>query len=237
MIYFHKYYLYYLFNNSIIIDVNNKDFSLLCISCFLLGIKSTDIFIRIDDILNSIYKNKFLLIDKSTMDDQKKTIFYYEFEILKLLKFDIKSSDLTYKYFSYIFDKVNNIIKIETKESNIKTLKDFLFSQIRYSFIIPLFLKFNTLTIVLSGINIYLKKFLINLEIEQIKLVIKEYEITQEDIDKCCNLIEFFFITKKNNYKINDDNKLINMDVIKHINIALSDSTKSYPSDICNENK
>ena len=235
MIFFHKYYLYYLINNNSIIDVNNKDFSLLCISCFLLGTKSSDILMRIDDILDSIYKNKILIIDKNSIEHQKKKIFYYEFEILQLIKFDIKSYDLTYKYFSFIFEQINNIFKIKTEESEIKKIKEFLMAQIRYSFVIPLFLKFNTLTIVLSGINNLLKKFLINLKIEQIKHIIKEYEVTQEDIDNCCYLIEFFLMPKKS--KINNDNKLINMDVIKNINLANSDSIKTFPSDIYNENK
>ena len=235
MIFFHKYYLYYLINNNSIIDVNNKDFSLLCISCFLLGTKSSDILLRIDDILDSIYKNKILNIDKNSIEYQKKMIFYYEFEILQLIKFDIKSYDLTFKYFSFIFEQINNIFKIKTDESEIKKLKEFIIAQIRYSFVIPLFLKFNTLTIVLSGINILLKKFLINLQIEQIKHIIKEYEVTQEDIDKCCYLIEFFLMPKKS--KINNDDKLINMDVIKNINVANSDSIQTFPSDIYNENK
>ena len=72
MIFFHKYYIYNLFNNSII-DINNKDFSLLCISCFLLGTKSSETLIHIDDILKCIYKNNILKIEKNTMEYQKKT--------------------------------------------------------------------------------------------------------------------------------------------------------------------
>ena len=37
--------------------------------------------------------------------------------------------------------------------------------------------------------------------------------------------------------KINNDDKLINMDVIKNINVANSDSIQTFPSDIYNENK
>lgn len=242
MIFFHKYYIYNLFNNSII-DINNKDFSLLCISCFLLGTKSSETLIHIDDILKCIYKNNILKIEKNTMEYQKKIIFYYEFQILQLIKFDIKSYDLTYKYFTNIFDQINSKIKIKEDESEIKKLKEFIIAQIRYSFVFPLFLKFNTLTIVLSGINILLRKLLINCDIEKIKFNIKEYTVNRNDIDNCCNLIEFFLMPKKNNNNINknekiddDNNKMINMNVIKNINLAHSESVQTYPSVLTNEN-
>ena len=59
MIFFHKYYLNNLINNSII-NINNKDIFLFWISCFLLSTKSSDLLMRIDDIFYCIYKNNIL---------------------------------------------------------------------------------------------------------------------------------------------------------------------------------
>ena len=198
MIFFHKYYLYNLINNSII-NINNKDFSLLCISCFLLATKSSDSLMRIDDILDCIYKNNILKNNNNLLEYHKKLIFNYEYEVLESLGFDINTFNLTYKYISYLFDLINNKIQIEKDETKLKKIKEYLFAQIRYSFILPFFLKFNISTIVLSNINILLKQLLKNnFNIKQIILNLKEYEeVTQSDIDNFYNLYEFFFIKKK----------------------------------------
>ena len=198
MIFFHKYYLYNLINNSII-NINNKDFSLLCISCFLLATKSSDSLMRIDDILECIYKNNILKNNNNLLEYHKKLIFNYEYEVLESLGFDVNTFNLTYKYISYLFDLINNKIQIEKDETKLKKLKEYLFAQIRYSFILPFFLKFNISTIVLSNINILLKQLLKkNFNIKQVISNLKEYEeVTQSDIDNFYNLYEFFFIKKK----------------------------------------
>ena len=198
MIFFHKYYLYNLINNSII-NINNKDFSLLCISCFLLATKSSDSLMRIDDILDCIYKNNILKNNNNLLEYHKKLIFNYEYEVLESLGFDVNTFNLTYKYISYLFDLINNKIQIEKDETKLKKIKEYLFAQIRYSFILPFFLKFNISTIVLSNINILLKQLLKkNFNIKQVISNLKEYEeVTQSDIDNFYNLYEFFFIKKK----------------------------------------
>jgi hypothetical protein len=223
MIFFHKYYLYNLINNSII-NINNKDFSLLCISCFLLATKSSDSLMRIDDILDCIYKNNILKNNNNLLEYHKKLIFNYEYEVLESLGFDVNTFNLTYRYISYLFDLINNKIQIEKDETKLKKIKEYLFAQIRYSFILPFFLKFNISTIVLSNINILLKQLLKNnFNIKQVILNLKEYEeVTQSDIDNFYSLYEFFFIKKKNN-EIMDKNEInesksINMDIIKKIN-------------------
>ena len=237
MIIFHKYYLFNLLNGSIN-NINSKDFSLLCISCFLIGIKSSDILIRIDDILECIYKNKILKIDNNLLETHKKIIFNYEFEILESLGFDINSYNLNLKYISCIFDNINNKIKIESDVAKIKKIKEYLIAQIRYSFILPIFLKFNILTIVLSNIIMIIKQLSINFEIKTILCELKgNEEITLQDIDDFIKLFEFFLVSQKdnNNNEINDF-KNINMDTIRKINIANSDNTKDCLN-IINDNK
>ena len=236
MIFFHKYYLYNLINNSIT-NINNKDFSLLCISFFLLATKSSDILMRIDDILDCIYKNNILKnkSNNNLLEHHKKIIFNYEFEVLESLGFDINTFNITYKYVSNLFDLINNKIQIEKEESKIKKVKEFLFAQIRYSFILPIFLKFNISTIVLSNINIFLNQLLKNnFNFEQVISDLKEYEeVTRSDVDDFCNLYEFFLLPKKNNdikekNRINE-NKSINMDIIKKINQSIPNDEKFCP--------
>lgn len=228
MIFFHKYYLYNLINNSII-DINNKDFSLLCISCFLLGTKSSNFLMRIDDILKCIYDNNILQNDNNPMENHKKIISYYEYEVLESLGFDIKSYDINLKYAYYIFDIINNQIHIEKDEAKLKKAKEYLIAQIRYSFILPFFLKFNPSTIILSTINIFFKKLKKNIDIGQVISDLKKHdEITLSDVDNFCNLYEFL-ILRKNTNEVNDkneinDNKTINMDIIKKINLGNSDN-------------
>lgn len=229
MIIFHKYYLYNLFNKSIN-DFNSKDFSLLCISCFLLGTKSSDTLIRIDDILNCSYKNNILKNDNN-FESHKKIIFNYEYEILSSLGFDIISFELNIKYISNIFDLINNRIKIERDADKIKKLKEFLIAQIRYSFQLPFFLKFNILSIVLSNIIMLMKKLSINFEIEQIISIIKDNgKINKKDINNFIFLYELFLNPKKNinittKNELNENNT-INMDTIRKINIGNSDIEK-----------
>ena len=234
MIFFHKYYLYNLINNSIT-NIYNKDFSFLCISCFLLATKSSDILMRIDDILDCIYKNNILKNNNNLLEYHKQLIFNYEYEVLESLGFDINTLNITYKYVSNLFDLINNKIQIEKDDSKLKKAKEFLFAQIRYSFILPIFLKFNITTIVLSNINIFLKQLLKNnFNIEQVISDLKENEeVTRSDIDNFCNLYEFFLIPKKNN-DIKEKNginesKSINMDIIKKINQSIPNDEKYCP--------
>ena len=240
MIFFHKYYLYNLFNNTINNNINSKDFSLLCISCFLIGIKSSDIYIRIDDMLYYIYKNN-IIINDNKKESHKKVIFYYEYEVLESLGFDIASYHIPAKLVTNLFEKIKNRIQIEKDENNLKTIKEIIIANIRYSFILPIFLKFNMPTIVLSSINIILKKLLGNFEIKQIINDFKEENIILSDIENFCNLYNFFLAPKKNS-GINDKNEIIgdkpiNMDIIKKINVSNADNVNYCPSNNITDNK
>jgi hypothetical protein len=241
MIFFHKYYLYNLFNNTINNNINNKDFSLLCISCFLIGIKSSDIYIRIDDMLYYIYKNN-IIINDNKKEAHKKLIFYYEYEVLESIGFDITSYHIPNKLISDIFEKINNKIQIEKDENKQKIIKEYIIANIRYSFVFPIFLKFNMPTIVLSCIIIILKKFLKNFDIGQIINDFKEENFILSEIDYFCDLFNFFLVPKTNN-DINDkneknDNKPINMDIIKKINLSNNaDSVQYCPSNNFTETK
>ena len=241
MIFFHKYYLYNLFNNTINNNINNKDFSLLCISCFLIGIKSSDIYIRIDDMLYYIYKNN-IIINDNKKEAHKKLIFYYEYEVLESLGFDISSYHIPNKLISDIFEKINNKIQIEKDENKQKKIKEYIIANIRYSFVFPIFLKFKMPTIVLSCIIIILKKFLKNFDIGQIINEFKEENFIQSEIDYFCELFNFFLVPKTNNDIIDkneiNDNKPINMDVIKKINLSNNaDSLQYCPSNNFTETK
>ena len=241
MIFFHKYYLYNLFNNTINNNINNKDFSLLCISCFLIGIKSSDIYIRIDDMLYYIYKNN-IIINDNKKEAHKKLIFYYEYEVLESLGFDITSYHIPNKLISDIFGKINNKIQIEKDENKQKKIKEYIIANIRYSFVFPIFLKFNMPTIVLSCIIIILKKFLKNFDIGQIINEFKEENFIQSEIDYFCELFNFFLVPKTNNDIIDkneiNDNKSINMDIIKKINLSNNaDSLQYCPSNNFTETK
>jgi len=244
MIIFHKYYLFNLINNTIN-NINSKDFSLLCISCFLLGTKSSDILIRIDDILECIYKNNFLKIENN-LEYHKKIIFNYEYDILESLGFDLGTYNFTYKYISYIFDIINNIIKIESDATKLKKMKEYLIAQIRYSFTLPFFLKYNFPTIILSNIIIILRQLSKNFEIEVLISELNKNkeiyeEITRIDIDNFINLFEFFLMPKKNkdvviNKNEINENKTINMDAVRKINFANVDNIKDCSLNLFNDN-
>ena len=123
MIFFHKYYLYNLINNTTNNIINNKNFTLLCISCFLLGIKSSDIYIRINDILHYIYQDN-ILINNNNKESDKNIIFYYEYEVLESLGFDIASYHIRQKYISDLVETINNKNQNEKDENKIKKIKE-----------------------------------------------------------------------------------------------------------------
>ncbi len=184
---------------------------------------------RIDDILKCTYDNNILQDDNNPMENHKNKIISYEYEVLEILGFDIKSYDINLKYAHYIFDIINNQIQIEKDESKLKKAKEYLIAQIRYSFILPFFLKFNPSNIILSTINIFFKKIKKNIDIGRVISDLKKHdEITLSNIDNFCNLYEFLIFHKKSN-EINDKNELnedktINMDIIKKINLSNSDN-------------
>ena len=231
MIFFHRYYIYNLFNNQNIIDINNKDFPYLCISCFILGAKSSEALMNIDIILKYISEKNIIKIDiNNSLDNYKKLIFYYEFEILSSINFDIKSYDISYKNISLLFDKLKLNINDSTK---LNTLKEYLVAQVRYSFIFPLFLKFNPLTIILSCINILLKQLPFNYEIEQVISDINgKNETSRADIEKCSILFDIYLFQKNNK----SENNNINMDIIRKINTINSNKIQTLTTENINDN-
>ena len=241
MIFFHKYYLCNLINNTTNNIINNKNFTLLCISCFLLGIKSSDIYIRINDILHYIYQDN-ILINNNNKESDKNIIFYYEYEVLESLGFDIASYHIRQKYISDLVETINNKIQYEKDENKTKKIKEYIIAYIKYCFILPVFLKFNPQTIVLSCINIIFKKLLNNFDIGQI-IDLKRENVKHSDIDNFCELQNFFLEPKKtNDNNINDKieinyNKVINMDIIKKINLSNADTVQYSPSNNYIENK
>jgi len=231
MIFFHKYYIYNLFNNHAIIDMNSNDFPYLCISCFILGAKSSEALMNIDIILKYINEKNIIKIDfNNSLENYKKLIFYYEFEILSSINFDIKSYDISYKNISLIFDKIKLNINDNSK---LKTIKEYLVAQVRYSFIFPLFLKFNPLTIILSCINILFKQLPFNYEIEQVISDINgRNDTSRSDIEKCSILFDIYLFPKNNKTESNN----INMDNIRKINFINSNKIQSLTTENINDN-
>lgn len=231
MIFFHRYYIYNLFNNQTIIDINNKDFPYLCISFFILGAKSSEALMNIDTILKYASEKKIINIDINySLENYKKVIFYYEFEILSSINFDIESYGLTYKNISLLFDKIKLNINDNSK---LKTIKEYLVAQVRYSFILPLFLKFSPLTIILSCISILFKQLSLNYEIDQVISDINgRNEISRSDIERCSILIDLYLFPKNNK----NDNNIINIDIIRKINVTNSNKVQSLKTENINDN-
>ena len=196
---------------------------------------------RVDDILDCVLKNSLIKLDNNLRENNKKIIFYYEFEILQSISFDIKSYDLNIKYISNIFDEIITNINLKIDDTQLKTIKEYLIAQIRYSFIFPIFLKYNTLTIILSCINILFQQLSINIKIEQIISRINSSEkITLNDIKNCSSLFNlYFFNYKKNNTNNNNENNTnekINKDIIKKLNFVNSDKINSFSCENINDN-
>ena len=196
---------------------------------------------RVDDILDCVLKNSLIKLDNNLRENNKKIIFYYEFEILQSISFDIKSYDLNIKYISNIFDEIITNINLKIDDTQLKTIKEYLIAQIRYSFIFPIFLKYNTLTIILSCINILFQQLSINIKIEQIISRINSSEkITLNDIKNCSSLFNlYFFPYKKNNTNNNNENNTnekINIDIIKKLNFVNSDKINSFSCENINDN-
>ena len=106
MIFLDKFYLYNLKNKS---DIKfNSDLIIICISCFYLVIKSSNYLMRIEDIIDIIYKYNILNNDNNNnlKEKHKNLIFYYEFKILESIGFELNNFDLPYKYTSILFDKI-----------------------------------------------------------------------------------------------------------------------------------
>ena len=234
MIFFHKFYLYNLINKSNI-DYDNGNLIYICISCYYLVTKSLNYLMRFDDIIDILYKYNLLKNDNNNniKEKHKEIIFEYEFEILESLGFDLNNYELPYKYISFLFDKIIN--KYITDISNLKNIKEYYLALINYSYIFPHFLKFNTLTIVLSLLKILFIIKNIKINFNQILSEFKEFEYNfiQKELDNCYNLIYLFLFKEKIDIKNNNNktNNSINMDVLLKINVV-NLNMKSYSNAI-----
>jgi len=222
MIFFDKFYLYNLINKSDI-NYNNNNLIIICISCFYLVIKSSNYLMRFDDIIDIIYKYNILTNDNNNnlKDNHKNLIFYYEFKILESIGFELNNFDLPYKYTSILFDKIIN--KFITDISKLKNLKEYYQALLNYSYIFPHFLKFNTLTIVLSLLKILFIIKNIKININQILSEFKEFEygFIQKELDNCYSLIYLFlFNNDKKDLNIKKDFNNINIDILSKIHVS-----------------
>ena len=222
MIFFDKFYLYNLINKSDI-NYNNDNLIIICISCFYLVIKSSNYLMRFDDIIDIIYKYNILANDNNNnnlKDNHKNLIFYYEFKILESIGFELNNFDLPYKYTSILFDKIIN--KFITDVSKLKNLKEYYQALLNYSYIFPHFLKFNTLTIVLSLLKILFIIKNIKIDINQILFEFKEFEygFIQKELDNCYSLIYLFLFNDKKDLNIKKDFNNINIDILSKIHVS-----------------
>ena len=222
MIFFDKFYLYNLINKSDI-NYNNDNLIIICISCFYLVIKSSNYLMRFDDIIDIIYKYNILTNDNNNnnlKDNHQNLIFYYEFKILESIGFELNNFDLPYKYTSILFDKIIN--KFITDISKLKNLKEYYQALLNYSYIFPHFLKFNTLTIVLSLLKILFIIKNIKIDISQILSEFKEFEygFIQKELDNCYSLIYLFLFNDKKDLNIKKDFNNINIDILSKIHVS-----------------
>ena len=225
MIFFHKYYLFNLMH-KLNFEYDNDNLILLCISCYFLATKSLNYLINIDDIINIIYKNNILKNNNNNLKEKyKKLIFNYEFNILESIGFNIDDFISPYKYISFLFDKI--IIKFITDISILKNLKEYFTALINYSYIFPFFLKFNTLTIVLSLLKYLFNSYSIKIDINKIILEFGEYGPIHYEIEEkeCYKFIDLIFSNEKNKFYNNIN---INMDILHKIKNNITNSDIQY---------
>ena len=196
-------------------------------ACFFVGLKSSDIKLRLIDVLEYSFKCNFLCQKPNETD--RKTILSYEFEILNIIQFDITNYGLTYKNSYFIFDTICKSLKIEFKDPSIsEKVKDLYIALIRYSFIFPFFLKYEQKIIAISCTNLLLKQ--LSPKYQSLIFTLKEYSEFQTDIIDCSNLLEQFLKSKEVNTinninknvnninNINTEQKGINIEIIPQIN-------------------
>lgn len=225
MIFFHKYYLYNLFTNSV--DLDNTKLTYLCIACFFVGLKTSDIKFKLVDVLK--YSFKCDVLSQTPNETDKEKVLGYEFEILNIIQFDITNYGLTYKNAYYYFETTCKSLKFEFKEPfNSENAKDYFITLIRFSFIFPFFLKYEQKVISLSCTYFLLKQ---KIPKYQTLFSLKEYSEFQNDIIECSNILEQFLKSQRLNTinnninsnvnninNINNEQNGINIGIIREIN-------------------
>ena len=112
---------------------------------------------KIELLLEYAYRSDVLNRDLQTKNEE--LLNYYEFEILKVLKFDITNNCLKYDYFLSILNNIFKIYNIEFKNyETFNKIKDYFLAQIRLSFIFPCIFKFGYKAITVSCISILLNQ-------------------------------------------------------------------------------
>ena len=227
MIFFHKYYIYNLYSKQV--DLDNTKLAYLAVACLYVGTKSSDLKIRIKDILEYSYKANIL--PKELGDKNREIILNYEFEILRIIQFDISNYGLTYKSSYYIFESIFNSLKLEYKDPSVsENIKDYFLAQLRYSFIFPFFLKYDKKTIILSCVNLIFKQLFPNSIIPFWEN--KEFSDIKLDIIDCSKLFSQLLIPKKENSVYenninninNEEEKGININIVRNINSTITNN-------------
>jgi hypothetical protein len=227
MIFFHKFYIYNLYSKQV--DLDNTKLAYLAVACLYVGTKSSDLKIRIKDILEYSYKANIL--PKELGDKNREIILNYEFEILRIIQFDISNYGLTYKSSYYIFESIFNSLKLECKDPSVsENIKDYFLAQLRYSFIFPFFLKYDKKTIILSCVNLIFKQLFPNSIIPFWEN--KEFSDIKLDIIDCSKLFSQLLIPKKENSVYenninninNEEEKGININIVRNINSTITNN-------------
>lgn len=205
MIFFHKFYLFQIFNNT---HLNiERDLVFICISCFFLTTKCTNNLIHISDILKIIYDKKILENNfqrgkekeyNIKEEEHKKIIFDYEFLILSSVGFKI-NSELPSNYVSSLYENISR--QIDTIA--ITNLKNKWITYINNSYYFPFFLKFKPLIIALSCLKILLQNLKLQINLKQLLSNHKELEFDSMEIENCsalmCSKLPTYFSINGNN--------------------------------------
>ena len=237
MIFFHKYYLYNLYEkNQFVLD--NSKVAIIAVTCFLIATKSFDIKIRIDNILDYSYKCDVL--EKNRNQKNKEELLLYENEILCVIGFNALDYKFNYAYSCNILNDIFKSLKIDIKDSSIlQKVKEYFLLFIRCSFVFPFFLNYSPRSLALGCINLLSKQLFPN-RANQI-WNIKEYSDIRMDIINFTNLFEQLFIRTQvntNNFNniANNTNNTNNTNNNKNLNIKINNFTDNIIKNINTNN-
>ena len=253
LILYHKYYIYNLFTNSNLFNklnnnMDNIDLKCISIACFFLSLKITNYLMKIDYLLDIVYKNNNLEVKNNDEKEIiKNMVLKYESDILFSINFDLEHDlpyiyiknlwgDLSNKILEYINNNKNNINKNflnnEDDTSTIKFIKDNISEILNYSFLFPFFLYYNSKIIALSCLNLALKRFKIKINIiDIISNHIEMKNISFNDIEICSSLIDEIILSKIR--KINNEEQKNNINNINLRNLI----SVNHNTEVNNETK
>ena len=248
LIFYHKYYIFNFFTNSQIYNNldNNIDLKYISVACFFISLKTSNILMKIEYIIDFICENKILEIkDNNEKIKIKDMILNYENDIIFTINFEFEHElpysciknlwlDLANKIIEYINNNKNNnkinninnnILNNDQNASLLKTIKENIAEIINYSFLFPFFLYYNSSNIALSCLNIAFKKLNIKINIIDIISNHKEMEIISiDDIEVCSSLIDKIILS--NIIKVNSDEQINNINNINMHNLKIINNNK-----------